>query len=69
MDLISEQISLQELTKKERLDLILDVRKRRRDRSQASYKKKAKPKRTQKMLAGLNDEQLHLLLNTLRTEK
>jgi len=69
MDLISEQTNLQTLTEKDRLDLILDVRKRRRERSQSKFNKKSKPKRTQKMLAGLNDEQLHLLLNTLRTEK
>jgi hypothetical protein len=69
MDLISEQTRLQILPEKERLNLILDVRKRRRERSQAKFNKKTKPKRTQKMLAGLNDEQLHLLLNNLRTGK
>jgi hypothetical protein len=65
MDLISEQQSLTSLTEKERLNLILEVRNRRRERSKP--KQRSKPKRTQKMLAGLNDAQLHELLNTLRT--
>jgi hypothetical protein len=66
MDLVSEQVRIQDLQSKSRLDLILEVRNRRRERSKP---KPRKPKRTQKMLAGLNDEQLHELLNTLRTEK
>ena len=67
MDLISEQQSLTSLTEKERLNLILEVRNRRRERSKP--KQRSKPKRTQKMLAGLNDTQLHELLNTVRTRK
>ena len=66
MDLVSEQTRIQDLPSKARLDLVLDVRNRRRERSKP---KPRKPKRTQKMLAGLNDEQLHELLNTLRTGK
>jgi len=66
MDLVSEQTRLRDLTEKDRLDLILQVRSRRRERSKP---KQRKPKRTQKMLAGLNDEQLHELLNTLRNGK
>ena len=66
MDLVSEQTRIQDLPSKARLDLVLDVRNRRRERSKP---KPRKPKRTQRMLAGLNDEQLHELLNTLRTGK
>ena len=62
MDLISEQKGFQSLTEKERIDLVIQVRQRRRERT------KPQPKKTviSKQLAGLNDEQLHELLHMIR---
>jgi len=63
MDLISEQKGFQSLTEKERIDLVIQVRQRRRERTKPQPKKKSV---VSKQLAGLNDEQLHELLHMIR---
>ena len=65
MDLISEQKGFQSLTEKERIELVIQVRQRRRERTKPQPKKTA----VSKQLAGLNDEQLHELLHMIRGKK